>query len=143
MARNPSNIDKDLDALYAELPHLDCKGHCFEECTVIPCSSRERDRAAEALGEPLIAPPPRLICSALNLLDHRCRIYEKRPLICRLWGLAEGMPCPHGCKPERVLTDKEAQEFIERALRIGGSPGDVYTQIDTAIGKGGRKLGRD
>ncbi|MFG1709158.1 hypothetical protein ACFLIM_38800 [Nonomuraea sp. M3C6] len=42
-----------------------------------------------------------------------------RPLICRLWGATEGMPCEHGCVPERGrLTDAEAQLLIKRSKRI-------------------------
>src|SRR2546429_6087610 len=34
------------------------------------------------------------------LRNGRCTVYEVRPMICRLWGMVEGMQCPHGCVPE-------------------------------------------
>jgi Fe-S-cluster containining protein len=44
----------------------------------------------------------------------RCTVYEARPLICRVYGAAEGLRCPHGCTPERVVPDVEVFEMLER-----------------------------
>jgi Fe-S-cluster containining protein len=47
------------------------------------------------------------------LLRHnRCTIYEQRPFICRIYGVAEGIRCPHGCEPERVLSQAEAATLL-------------------------------
>jgi Fe-S-cluster containining protein len=63
-----------------------------------------------------------LTCPYLE--EERCTVYEVRPLICRLWGLVESMPCPWGCKPERYLTHEEGHELLARAAEIqsGGMP---------------------
>jgi Fe-S-cluster containining protein len=49
--------------------------------------------------------------------NDRCMIYPVRPLICRLQGLAEKLPCPY-IKPEKILTkdqiDKLFAELIKR-----------------------------
>lgn len=134
MARNPVNIDRDLDALYAKLPTLDCKGLCWRGCSVIPMSVRERERAELALGERVVSTLPNLRCSALTV-DRKCAIYEHRPLICRLWGLVEGMPCEHGCKPDPgYLSDEEGKHLLAEALHIGGNPGNALEQIRLATG---------
>jgi len=52
-------------------------------------------------------------CPALD--EGRCTVYERRPSICRLWGVVESLACPHGCRPEpRALTDQEGFAFLAR-----------------------------
>ncbi|PRX66176.1 putative zinc- or iron-chelating protein [Nonomuraea fuscirosea] len=108
---------------------MGCKGLCQEHCTSIAGGRREAQRMAEA-GFPLPTSVGALMrervsrvteaepCAALGD-DGRCRAYELRPLICRLWGAAEGMPCEHGCVPEGGrLSDADAQLLIKRSRRI-------------------------
>lgn len=55
------------------------------------------------------------------LVADRCSVYEDRPLICRLWGAVESMPCPHGCEvTPGLLMDAGAQTLIRRSLEVGG-----------------------
>lgn len=58
-------------------------------------------------------------CPALDFVG-RCSVYEHRPMICRLWGLVEDMPCHYGCKPERYLTRAEGHDFLTRLQEITG-----------------------
>lgn len=51
-----------------------------------------------------------MVC--LKLVEGLCSVYEDRPMLCRLWGLVEGMKCQWGCVPERYLTDREGREFL-------------------------------
>jgi Fe-S-cluster containining protein len=52
----------------------------------------------------------------------RCAVYGIRPMVCRLWGLVEGMPCPHGCRPDGgLLPDTEGRRLLIEAERIGGT----------------------
>ncbi len=61
-----------------------------------------------------------LTCTWLH--EGRCSVYEVRPLICRLWGATEAMPCPFGCEPDRVLTDEESSALISAVkTRLGVS----------------------
>lgn len=57
-------------------------------------------------------------CTFLN--GTRCSLYSIRPVICRLWGVVESMPCPHGCKPERVLTDEEGFGLVAATMELDG-----------------------
>lgn len=34
------------------------------------------------------------VCGFLDE-DNRCRIYEARPLLCRMYGITKELPCPH------------------------------------------------
>jgi Fe-S-cluster containining protein len=105
--------DTELDALYAELPRMECKGLCAARCeTTLTMSTRERSRLKEHhVGEENNCP---------MFKDGRCKAYEIRPTFCRLWGMTEDMRCPYGCEPSRVLTAKEGAGFLHRADEIGG-----------------------
>jgi Fe-S-cluster containining protein len=43
--------------------------------------------------------------------NNSCVIYPVRPLVCRLMGITDLMPCPKGNKPEKRIS-------MDRALRI-------------------------
>lgn len=120
---NPRRQDRELDALYATLPRLDCQGHCHDSCGPIQMSVRERARIVQRAREPVT-------CGAgasCSMLDggRRCRVYDIRPMICRLWGLVKALPCPYGCRPEGgLLSDADGMRLLVEAERIGGSEGD-------------------
>lgn len=38
----------------------------------------------------------------------RCIVWDYRPLTCRLFGVVQGLECPHGAVPERMLTPEQA-----------------------------------
>lgn len=127
--------ERALDAIYARIPKLSCKGRCADSCGPIGMTVLERERIArrgvaipthqEALRRVSAGVPGCLNCPALTAVG-RCSVYGVRPLICRLWGVAEAMPCPHGCEPERWLNDKEARELLFDAMEVGGWPeGDM------------------
>jgi Fe-S-cluster containining protein len=60
------------------------------------------------------------------LADGRCTVYEDRPTICRLWGAAQSMPCPHGCTPADALTQEESHELLRQAGEAGGGMAGRY-----------------
>lgn len=119
MAPNPRRQDEKLDALYAELPSIPCRGFCSDSCGPIQMSIRERERIERPHGKVECGLGPS--CSMLTP-DRKCGVYDIRPLICRLWGLTESMQCPYGCKPDRLLTDEEGFDFLRRSIEIGGAP---------------------
>lgn len=108
-----------LEAIYTELPAIACKGLCHDCCGPIGMTEVERQRMQVATGSnPTVDADLR--CSVLDA-DSRCGAYDARPLICRLWGIEESMPCPFGCVPERWLTQAEGHEFLRRAAAISGN----------------------
>ena len=54
--------------------------------------------------------------SVLTPDRRRCSVYDRRPLICRLYGTSELMRC-EGCTPERYLSEKETEEIIHIYVR--------------------------
>jgi len=116
--------DERLEAIYDQIPGIDCQGFCRTTCTQIAMSKREHERIAEAGVEIAIHEiPVRFVepdpCAALTIFG-QCRVYGLRPTVCRLWGVTEGMECPYGCVPERYLTRDEGLELIAKADLAGG-----------------------
>lgn len=106
-----------LEAIYAELPDVPCKGLCFGSCSFIAMSEAEHQRIRKEGGvaiEMHHAP-----CPALDFAG-RCSVHELRPLICRLYGATPALRCPHGCKPSRWLTNDEVADLIDRLDAIAG-----------------------
>ncbi len=113
-----------LDAIYSRLPKLQCKGLCQQCCGPIAMTKLEYARLSQRVG----APPKSRADHRCPMLgkDGRCRVYEIRPAICRLYGLVPEMKCPHGCEPERWLSPEEGKAFILDVHRVGGG---VATQL--------------
>ena len=120
--------DAALDALYAELPSLDCRGLCWHSCGPVDMSTAERERIAERgvdIPGYTMAAADRYretgavdACPALGPL-HTCTVHDIRPMICRLWGMTETMRCPHGCRPARELSEQEQNAFLQRSRALG------------------------
>lgn len=120
-----------LRALYNALPKIQCKGLCWDSCGPIRMSPWEHRQTAEA---GVVIPPGRFIrdaegrphgtvCPALNEVTLRCEVYEARPMICRIWGLTEGLRCPHGCEPEGGFEeDMDTILALNFAGYYGGDP---------------------
>jgi Fe-S-cluster containining protein len=116
--------EDELDALYADLPKVDCIGACWDSCSRIAMTSLEHVRTQKAgarIPNSFVSDAPS-VCPALTML-HQCGIYAVRPLICRLYGVAEGLRCSYGCMPldgRPLLTDAQTYEYLARAHDIAG-----------------------
>jgi hypothetical protein len=110
-----------LDALYARLPKLQCKGKCSVACGPVPAVEAEFIRMKRV--HPDRKPLTHAADSACNYLDretNRCTVYAARPLICRAWGTVPFLSCMHGCVPDRWMTDREFLGIAQEIERIGG-----------------------
>lgn len=124
------DADRELDELYAQVPDIDCKGHCWDACGPIDAGLRERVRLARAgVRLPTFEAAQRASartvydyrCPALSD-DNRCTVYEIRPMICRIWGATRMLRCQWGCKPRRgqqLLTDAETMMLLDAAEKAG------------------------
>ncbi len=114
-----------MQALYAQIPNINCQGLCHQSCTIIPAAKIEIKRVRDACKGNVFHPirfmramkedpeTPKLpSCKAL--IDKKCSIYSMRPAICRLYGVAEGLKCDFGCSPERFLSKIEAHSLIRQ-----------------------------
>lgn len=115
-----------LEQIYKKIPTVECKGLCHQGCTIIPAEEIEIKKARKRLGYNPFRISTKNIedagktgkvpsCGALK--NNRCTIHSIRPAICRLYGAAEGLECPFGCKPkQQELSRQEAYSLI-RELR--------------------------
>lgn len=113
----PANAKPDpLAEIYARVPAIACKGLCHVSCGPVPATRLE----IEAIEKTTFVPwgvDANGTCSML--FAGRCTAYEKRPLLCRLWGVVESMPCVFGCTPDRMLSDAESRGLLDAAGKIG------------------------
>lgn len=133
----PQDIINQLEELYASLPTMQCKGKCQTCCGPIDMSLAEQVRIEERGVQIPPMTPDRvsaweanhkfhpvtgdpLWCPALDLETGGCKVYDVRPIVCRLWGTSESMPCGHGCETTKMLTNAEALDFIVKSMKIGG-----------------------
>ena len=132
-----------LEAIYAEVPKLDCRRKCQGSCgpLLVPKIEMNRIHATGAfvplgsleqvtlnsmwswMGKEKLAamhPDENFTCRLLYPISGKCRVYEVRPLICRIWGTMKRMSCPYGCIPSRWLTEAEVHRLFERVLALQG-----------------------
>jgi Fe-S-cluster containining protein len=115
-------LDAKLDALYARLPALTCQGRCSQSCGPIIAADGEIARMKRAHPERHGLRTVPVMCGYLTPAG-RCNVYAARPLICRVFGLVKRMSCPHGCVPERWLTD---HEFVALAVDVEAVAGPFF-----------------
>lgn len=121
-----------LEEVYATLPTVDCKGLCFESCAAVPAYDvevRNLLRVSKRAAIPFLeggTPDGTKIIATNQLVDpscpflvlRRCTVYEARPLICRIFGVAAGLPCQYGCTPATILTDEEVMAIQKKLAKL-------------------------
>lgn len=109
-----------LDAVYATVPTMRCKGLCQDCCRSVAMTEPERARIEERHGIRIDdGAYLERGCPALGPFGH-CRVYPDRPLVCRLWGAVPSMRCPYGCEPEGgLMTEGAAGEAVAALHRNG------------------------
>jgi hypothetical protein len=100
---------REIDAVYATLPTVECKGLCHEYCAEILMSSAEEYRLNHESGRPYEF-----------VRKFRQLAYGLRPAVCRAFGVGEGLPCPFGCQPTQTITNAEAGLMFSNLNAIGG-----------------------
>lgn len=122
----PDGREAALEALYAQIPEMDCAGLCWDSCGPLPITKLEQRRIKAETGQVVphaseVKPP--YLCPALTML-RACAVYAHRPLICRLWGAVDNLPCNFGCMPKtgRRLTVVEGYELLAQAEELDGRP---------------------
>jgi hypothetical protein len=131
-----------LEALWAQVPDVGCRGLCSSSCGPIVPARLEVRVLEGAAGRRLTTDETGTRCSMLA--DGRCTAYAARPLICRLWGACEDMRCPWGCRPPRgvaLLTRAQALDLLGAALALGGEDGsEVQARSTRAVARASQAL---
>ena len=125
---SPSEL-RNVREVYAEIPKIECKRLCQRYCGVVFGSAVENVRLSRRIGKSWVETVHKKISDAVDLecialKNGACSVYDDRPLMCRLFGVTEKLRCPHGCVPERLLTEDEVCELVRRmhATEHGQSP---------------------
>lgn len=115
---------KRLRQIWDRVPKVDCQGLCHGACGVILMSALEHRLIENHVGKiPQRDMQDGLSCPLLNEETKRCKVYDVRPLVCRLYGAVEGMECKHGCLVHGpLLTKQQGWELMAEAFKLSGSP---------------------
>jgi Fe-S-cluster containining protein len=115
-----------LDAAYAQMPTVECKGLCQDGCGSVAMTPLEQQRILTRHGVslPLVGAfamnDPDARCPAL--VDGQCSVYADRPWICRAYGTIEDLTCQHGCKPATGWWPKDqVLRSLAQVKKISGS----------------------
>jgi hypothetical protein len=134
--KRAERVLKKLDALYAKLPTINCKGLCWTSCGPIDMSIAERKRitdlgvtipkfteeaAARWANNEHVDLCPAFSMGAVDGAHPGCTVYEARPTVCRIWGVTESMQCEWGCEATGTLSNLQAFQLLAEADLIGGS----------------------
>lgn len=98
----------------SRIPGFECIPGCHDCCGPVTTSSEEMARLPRKNAAEHEAALAALSCPHLG--DKGCQVYSERPLICRLFGTTESLPCPHDRHPE-VLTDPDIEAQIHQYMR--------------------------
>jgi hypothetical protein len=95
------------------IPDFECIPGCHDCCGPVTTSSEEMfelPHISDAVHEAAL-----VALSCPHLGDHGCTTYRERPIICRLFGTTERLPCPHGRRPTQMIDpmiDQQIQDFF-------------------------------
>lgn len=119
-----------LREVWDAMPSIECKGLCWQSCSTVPVFPVELELLEERAGHklntiPLSYADGRVVglgrfaepCPFLVL--QRCTAREVRPTVCRAFGVVDGLRCPHGCQPTRLLTDEQQFQLFLRVELLG------------------------
>ena len=93
---------------------MKCQANCARCCGPLICSDTDSDRIARYVAEHGIEARDNgpLECPFVGE-DRGCLIYPARPVVCRLYGRIDGLPCQNGaCKP---MNAKKARRKLDQA----------------------------
>jgi len=98
-----------LNSLRGRIPEMECIPGCTDCCGHTPWSKFEWELLTDEQRDSFDFFSFK--CSFCK--DGGCSIYNDRKLICRMFGVMEGQPCPRGVRPQQIL-DKETANSIGR-----------------------------
>lgn len=105
--------------LRRQIPSFECVPGCHDCCGPVTTSSEEMARLPRKTAAEQDAALEALNC--VHLGPDGCTVYEERPLICRLFGTTERLPCPNGRRPETLIhprVENQVHEFIASTRQV-------------------------
>jgi len=99
-----NNNKEIVDSLRERIPTFKCTPGCHDCCGPVTTSSEEMSRLPVKTDAEHEAALDQYNC--VHLGPNGCKVYDERPLICRVFGTTSNMPCPNGCRPEEMIDSK-------------------------------------
>jgi uncharacterized protein len=112
---------KAIRRLQLLVPKFECIPGCTDCCGPVPFSKWEWEQVQDKRSSTSL--------SCVYSSKQGCEIYDKRPMVCRLFGASEDerLVCPHGKMPDKPLTVEEtnriSKEYISWIPNISGASG--------------------
>lgn len=122
----PAAVIAQLDAIYRQLPRVECQRRCGVACGPMLLTDGEARRIQHATHRaprtlPMVHQDPGTVRCVYLAPDQRaCTAYATRPLICRVWGVTKQLSCPAGCVPDRWLSPVDFVRLAQDVERIAG-----------------------
>ena len=108
----PKTIAEKHQELYDMIPEVEgCNGGCSDCCGPVPFTAWEWSRIEDKRKG-----NKELTCPYI-MLNGKCEIYEKRPLMCRLYGAVEDLKCDK-VKTDNLLTKEEAHKILDEYFKL-------------------------
>ncbi|MDX2321238.1 MAG: YkgJ family cysteine cluster protein [Moritella sp.] len=99
------NEDAEIIAILRErIPTFECVEGCHDCCGPVTTSAEEMSRLPYKTDAEHDAALNEWNC--VHLGPKGCKVYEERPLICRLFGTTPNMACPNSCRPKEMINPK-------------------------------------
>jgi Fe-S-cluster containining protein len=134
------NTPRELRRAYANIPPVPCRPRCGDCCGPAPMQRMEWERVKDLVPPGAIvhrtleSDGPYVPAGAFVVLDaasgmcgflsrdgnRACTIYDKRPLVCRLFGAVRdvaNLACEHGCLAAKPIGPKESFRKAMRYMR--------------------------
>jgi hypothetical protein len=91
---------KKLKELYDRILKFQCIPGCTECCGPVALIKTERKRLKLDIN---MTPIKQGSLECVFATSEGCKIYDDRPMTCRLFGVVESLLCPRGCRPNKNL----------------------------------------
>ena len=105
-----SRAGKIIKSIRKKIPTFKCIEGCTDCCGPVVFTKWEWSRIKDKRKATSIHCP--------YIGENGCDIYEDRPILCRLYGTVQGMECPKGCRPTKMLSDKKGKEIARTIHKI-------------------------
>ena len=117
MNHNRKDLVKELISLYSEVPTFRCLPDCTDCCGPVFFSGLEFSRV-----KPFMQPNSMKCPYSKNA---RCSIYDKRPMVCRLFGNVayDKLTCSFKCGPAFKISHEHGLWLINQTLRLSQAAG--------------------
>ena len=118
-----------LGEIWSAMPAIECKGLCWESCSTVPVFPVELELLQERAGHDLaitdlsyaggrVVGLGEFAKPCPFLVMRRCSAHDVRPVICRAFGVVEGLRCPHGCEPKKLISNEEQFRLFNRVENL-------------------------